>query len=117
MKKAFLIIALLLISFWCINVKADDDVTLPIATDPESAEIEKQEEVKEEEKKEVVKAEAKAEPTRGDADANTEYVVTINIYDTRTNKIAKTITKKTTDSGTSSQTVKSIVTGILYLYI
>lgn len=112
MKKTFLIIALLLVSFWCINVKADDDATLPITTDPESAEIEKQEEVKEEEKKEVVKAEAKAEPTRGDADVNTEYVVTINIYDTRTNKIAKTITKKTTDSGTSSQTVKSIVTGI-----
>ena len=50
MKKAFLLIALLLISFWCINVKADDDTTLPIATDPENAEIE----VKKEEKVEEV---------------------------------------------------------------
>ncbi len=79
MKKAFLLIALLLVSFWCINVKADDDTTLPIATDPEAAEIEvkKEEkveevkvEIKEEEKVPEVKAEAKAEPTRGDAKAD-----------------------------------------------
>ena len=88
MKKAFLVIALLLMFFWCINVKAsDENLTEPVATDPEVAEIEKQEEEKVEEKKEVsepvvkeeVKEEAKvpekkeetkalvkAEPTRAD---------------------------------------------------
>jgi hypothetical protein len=125
MKKAFLLIALLLVSFWCINVKADDDTTLPVATDPENAEIEikKEEKVEEPKQEEVkapeVKAEAKAEPTRGDTkadgeaeDVNAEYTVTVNIYDTRTNKIVKSFTTKSTASGTSSQTVKSAVYAI-----
>ena len=132
MKKAFLIVALLLISFWCINVKASDEITEElVATDPEVAEIEKQEEEKVEEKKEVsepvvkeeVKEEAnvpekkeepKAEPTRADgakAEGDVVYTIDVNIYDTRTDKVVKTISVKTGGS-TSSQTVKSAVPGI-----
>lgn len=87
MKKTFLIIALLLVSFWCINVKADDDATLPITTDPETAVIEEKKEEKVEVKEEAkveTKAEVKAEPVRGDTKAASGKV-TMNIIDTRNN--------------------------------
>lgn len=116
MKKAFLLIALLLISFWCINVKADDETALPIATDPESAEIEKQEEVKEEEKKEVVKAEAKAEPTRGDADEPTVGKVNVKIIDSRTKSIIKTVELLSIDESNTTVSLKNLFPSMTYNY-
>lgn len=114
MKKTFLIIALLLVSFWCINVKADDEATLPITTDPETAEIEKQEEVKEEEKEpeevknekqeEVVleKEEKKEEPAPVVKAAKAPTpVLTVKYVDTRVDgldSLTKTYTMNTNSS-------------------
>ena len=65
MKKKLLIVLLLLVCFWHINVKAENETPEIITSDPEVAEIEKEKE-EEKEKPIVVKAEA----TRGEADAN-----------------------------------------------
>ncbi len=71
MKKAFLIIALLLISFWCINVKADDaievieqeEVAEVVEEKKEEQQVEQVEEV-EEKKEELVVEEKIVEETK-----------------------------------------------------
>ncbi len=108
--KKYLLIALLLISFLWINVKADEESEEIITTDPEVAVIE------EEKKEEPTRVEMKAEPTRGDAKADGEEPsvakVTVNIVDTRNNSVVKSFSSLATDSSMAALKIKEVFPNI-----